>query len=213
MTVVRPIERRFVALTAAVSGVLLIFCAGCGKRSLGPGVGGALPPKASLDLTQIPLYPQELDKWCWAASGQMVLKYRNKNVAQCVQANYWGFTGASCCPGNPLCNQLGWPDKSFDKNQTDYQILKQKALSLEALEEEIAVKHNPVAFSWRFKQGDGHMMVAVGYHTVQNDVYIDVLDPWPPKIGGSRTTMTYDEYNASEDHDHWNDFYDFKDKP
>jgi Peptidase_C39 like family len=171
-----------------------------------------LPDHASLDLTLIPLYPQKLDQWCWAASAQMVLKYRNKDVAQCTQANYRKLSAKDCCPANPTCNKTGWPDIALERNETDYSRLRGQALSLEALEEQIAIKKNPVIFSWKWTQGKGHMMVAVGYHTVQKDVYIDILDPWAPNVGGSRKTVSYREYDSNDGHEHWDDFYDFRKK-
>lgn len=194
----------------SLSFALCVFLSGCGKQALAPG-GQPLPDHASLNLQQIPLYPQKLDQWCWAASAQMVLKYRGKDIAQCTQANYRKLA-KECCPANPDCNKTGWPDVALDKNETDYSRLRGAALTLEALEEQIAIKQNPVIFSWKWTGGKGHMMVAVGYETVKGKVYIDILDPWAPNVGGSRKTVTYQEYDSDDGHDHWDDFYDFRKK-
>lgn len=191
--------------------LVLSAASGCGKQQLAPG-GQPLPDHAELDLTQIPLSPQKLDQWCWAASAQMVLKYRKQDVSQCLQANERKLATHDCCPASPDCNRTGWPDVSFHNHKTFYSRLFGSALPLPDLEEQIAVKKNPVVFSWKFTGGTGHMMVVVGYHTVLNEVFIDILDPWAPNVGGSRKAITYQEYVSDDGHEHWDDFYDFRDR-
>ena len=51
-------------------------------------------PSASLKVT---LRPQETKMWCWAASGQMVMEYLGRKVAQCEEANH-RFGRDDCCP-------------------------------------------------------------------------------------------------------------------
>ena len=53
------------------------------------------------------------------------------------------------------------------------------------------------------------MMVAIGYSVVDGTRWIEINDPWEPHKGSHRL-ITYEEYvSAVNNHDHWEDFYDF----
>jgi hypothetical protein len=72
----------------------------------------------------------------------------------------------------------------------------------------------PFAFSWQWfdpdEPGHGHMMVAVGYNTINGVNYLTVEDPLPVGKGNERV-MTYSEYvSAPGQYTHWNDYYDVK---
>jgi hypothetical protein len=165
-----------------------------------------MPPATKI--LDVALRPQEVDQWCWAASGQMVMEFKNGNVSQCVQANN-RFGLSNCCmnPGAADCNLPGWPE--FQKYDFDFQRTRDEALSWDMLREEIGCKNNPVAFSWGWIGGSGHMMVAVGYTTLNGVNYVYMHDPWEPNIGQFRLPITYEEYVQGSDHFHWDDFYDF----
>jgi hypothetical protein len=145
--------------------VLILVTAGltlcCNKRR-GPGASdNACSPRDSVTLP-IALVPQELDNWCWAASGQMVMKSMGQEVSQCSQAN--DEFGLSCCPSTSAadgCNQGGWPQ--FDKHHIQSMQTSNEALPLAELRTQISCRKQPVAFSWKWLGGGGHMMVAIGY--------------------------------------------------
>lgn len=171
------------------------------------------PTMPPVKVVSVKLIPQETAMWCWAASGQMVMSVLGKKVSQCVQANNeFGRSDCPCdtCDGGAHppapddCVNGGWPE--FDKygfkfNQTD-----DKALEWNQLKDEIDAGR-PVAFSWHWAGGGGHMMVAYGYGETAGQRLVYYLDPWEPCRGASQT-MTYEYYDSQAgDHTHWNDFY------
>lgn len=193
-----------------LSLVLLAFSMmlGCKGTRPGPGQTSCTPPAAaSLPIT---LVPQELSQWCWAASGQMVMKNLQTEVTQCGQAND-RFHLDDCCPSttaNDTCNTGGWPE--FEKHQIRYQKTPGIAVSWSELQKQIGCSKQPVAFSWKWAGGGGHMMVAVGYvHANDGTNLVEVDDPWEPNKG-SHYFLTYAEFvSAPDHHDHWDDYYNF----
>lgn len=174
-------------------------------------------PRVSLPVT---LHPQETRMWCWAASGQMVMDYLGNNVSQCVQAN--NRFGRNDCPcsqctnpiNNPPCVSGGWPE--FGKYGFEFMRTSNAPLPWAALKKELSTKtrcgRTPVAFSWHWNGGGGHMMVVVGYQTVGGTNYVKILDPWGPCAGDDRI-ITYDYYVSSPPHHtHWDDFYAIRTK-
>lgn len=167
------------------------------------------PLISSLPVT---LHPQETDMWCWAASGQMVMDFLGNNVSQCTQANNrFGVTNCPCqqCTSpipNPPCVNGGWPE--FEKYGFTYQRTSNTALTWSQLREELAQTCNkrPVAFSWHWDGGGGHMMVVNGYVTAGGVNYVSILDPWSPCAGDTRI-IPYDEYVMGAGYTHWDDFY------
>jgi hypothetical protein len=185
----------------------LVMTTGCKSSRPGGKVEAcALPQTASL---AVGLDSQELDNWCWAASGQMVMKNLGQEVSQCSQAND-EFHLSSCCPSagaSDDCNRGGWPE--FEKHQIRFQRTSSQAISFADLQKQIACQKHPVAFSWKWVGGGGHMMVAVGYAVLNGTNYVEVNDPWKP-FQGSHYFVTYEEYVAAPNHhDHWDDFFGF----
>jgi hypothetical protein len=174
-----------------------------------PGTIGSLP---------VTLHPQETSMWCWAASGQMIMHYLGNNVAQCTQAN--NRFGRSDCPcsqcgsnpqTNPPCVTGGWPE--FDKYGFTFQRTSDTALTFEQLRKELSPKSScgkrPVAFSWHWSGGGGHMMVADGYVTVEGTQWVSILDPWAPCAGDARL-ITYAAYVSGAGYTHWDDFHQIR---
>jgi hypothetical protein len=161
----------------------------------------------SLDVT---LRPQQTNMWCWAASGQMVMEYLGHNIAQCTQANN-RFGRTDCCntpvPGG--CVNGGWPE--FGKYGFESKNTTNAALSWNDLRKQISdsryCKGRPFCFTWRWNGGGGHMMVAIGYKTVEGVNYVEMLDPWAPNVG-NHSFITYDAYVSGSTYTHWDDYYD-----
>jgi hypothetical protein len=172
------------------------------------------PPDQQQHLAVI-LRPQVNDMWCWAASGQMGMEFLGHNVSQCMQAN--NRLGRGDCCSNPTpkeCNKGGWPE--FLKYNFTSQHTSNTALSWDQLRRELAdinpCGRRPVAFSWHWlgARGGGHMMVAIGYKTVDNVDFVEINDPWLPNVGDHRF-ITYDFYvQDPDDHSHWDDYYDIR---
>lgn len=198
--------RRHYSIQLRASLVATLLVAACVCR---PGGFSAL---------QVPLHPQETSMWCWAASGQMVMDYLGNNVAQCTQANNrFGVTNCPCfqCGAdpqtNPPCVNGGWPE--FDKYGFTFQRTSNTAVSWATLKEELSNRRKcgdrPIAFSWHWDGGSGHMMVAVGYATVFGVNFVSIQDPWAPCTGDARI-ITYAAYVDGTGYSHWDDFYQIK---
>ena len=171
----------------------------------------AYRPSVSLSVT---LRSQETNMWCWAASGRMTMEYLGHSVSQCVQANN-RLGRTDCCaiaacpnpPTNDPCVQGGWPEYSkygFTATNTS-----DAALSFAELWEQFTCKGKPVAFSWHWPGGGGHMMVVRGAKIMSdNTQMVLVSDPWSPCSGDVRW-ITYASYvQVAGDHTHWRDYYD-----
>jgi Papain-like cysteine protease AvrRpt2 len=173
-------------------------------------LGGCCNPPlvATVD---VPTLPQQASNWCWAASGEMTMKFLGADVGQCTEANN-RFALTTCCNNNSgSCNNGGWPEYpkyGFTSTQTA-----DTALTWAQVQSQIYCSNKPVAFSWHWTGGGGHMMVLKGYLTVEDVQYVDVDDPEPftdltTLSGGTETIMTYARYVSDTDHTHWNDYYD-----
>jgi Papain-like cysteine protease AvrRpt2 len=132
-----------------------------------------------------------------------------------VQANN-RFNRADCChiPTPDACVLGGWPE--FTKYGFTFKRTDSTALGWDELRSQLApagsaCKFAPVAFSWRWIGGGGHMMVATGYTTdASGRRYIYINDPWEPNVGATRTIL-YDVYDELPgQHTHWDDYYDIK---
>jgi hypothetical protein len=179
--------------------VLTVVLAGCACN----------PPMLSgLD---VPTRPQQASLWCWAASGEMTMAFFGHGVAECTQANNrFGLT--TCCTNNSGgCNNGGWPEYTkygFTSSHTS-----DTALTWAQVREQIYCKKKPVAFSWHWTGGGGHMMVLKGYVTLGGINYVDTNDPEPytdltHPDGGTEVIMTYARYVSDTGHTHWDDYYD-----
>ncbi len=193
-----------------------LIVSGCEKRDIGPG-GIALPASFSIpDPSLAKPIPQMQQNWCWAASAQMILAWRHHEISQCKQADLYGWYNGSCCPRTPACDRVAFPLKSFKSAKTDYRRA-DIPLPLSALETEIA-HGNPVVISWKWfrncppKTECGHMVVAVGYYPDGKDVMLELLDPFPPDVGGGYPAISYRDYVRKAGYwEHWSDFYGFRD--
>lgn len=162
----------------------------------------------------VTLRPQETTMWCWAASGQMVMEFLNNNVAQCTQAN--NRFNRNDCPcsqctnplSNPPCVNGGWPE--FDRYGFKFERTSDAALSWGDLTDELSdalyCGETPVAFSWHWNGGGGHMMAAVGYSTAGGVNYVTIDDPWAP-CNGDQRIIPYTAYVSGTGYTHWDDFY------
>jgi hypothetical protein len=171
----------------------------------------------------VPMHAQETSNWCWAASGQMIMDFLGRNVAQCTEANN-RFGRSDCCSialcPNPVtptyvnkqcigCPCPGWPE--FNKYGFDFSRTSNKALSWDELNNQIICLRRPVAFSWGWTGGGGHMMVARGLRiAVDGTEYVEINDPWSPCSGDHRfiTYTFYDQFSG--DHTHWDDYYNIR---
>ena len=174
---------------------ILLFLVGCCNPAL-------------IGSQAVTLSPQQTGYWCWAASGEMCMNFikPSANVAQCDEANK-EFGRTDCCnsPTPTACVNGGWPQP--DKYNFSYQTTSDAALSWSQLTDQIYCQRKPFAFSWHWPGGGGHMMVVVGYVTLNGTNYVTVNDPWPPNVG-NQWINTYDWYVSSPgDHTHWNDYY------
>jgi hypothetical protein len=179
-----------------------------------PGAAVSCAPPIS-GVLRVTMRPQETNMWCWAASGQMVMEFLRKDVAQCIQANN-RFGRSDCCqnPTPQACILGGWPE--LQKYGFKYRTTSDVALSWPAVRAQLAPRNagcrgTPFAFSWHWAGGGGHMMVATGYATnAAGETFVFVNNPWPPDAGNTQT-ITYDTYvELSGDHTHWNDYYDIE---
>jgi hypothetical protein len=139
----------------------------------------------------------------------MVMEFLGHNVEQCDQANArFGLNNCCNAPTPGPCVQGGWPE--FYKWGFSSQHTNSAALTPAQLKTEIDAKR-PVAFSWAWTGGGGHMMVATGYSILgkPGTLYVSINDPWPPNVGDQRT-ITYALYVKGPDHVHWDDYFDVK---
>lgn len=170
-----------------------VFIAGCCKP---PVIGSQA----------VTLRPQETSMWCWAASGEMIMDFLGHDVSQCDQANK-RFGSSDCC-NNPVpstCINGGWPE--FDKYNFEFKTTFGTPLSWYQVKNQIYCKKKPFAFSWHWSGGGGHMMVVIGYVTIDGTDYVTINDPWPPNVGDQRV-ITYAAYVSGSGYSHWNDYYD-----
>jgi hypothetical protein len=168
----------------------------------------------TLSLTKtlsVRLVSQQAGYWCWAASGQMVMAFLGHDTSQCQQVvARWDRSDCCPAPGAAGCDVGGWPQ--FGRYGFAAESTEHEPLSWEAVKAEIDAGR-PVAFSWEWRYGGGHMMVLIGYEQRPEASLVQVNDPRPSTP--LRPWVTYGEYvadsvyTAGEDlrHKHWNDYY------
>ena len=168
-------------------------------------------PPASRTLG-VPLRGQLTNMWCWAASGQMTMNFIHaaSNVQQADEANRrFGRTDCANSPTPAACIQGGWPE--YEKYSFSRVRTTDTALTWAQVREEIGCAGRPFAFSWHWPGGGGHMMVAIGYRTLEGaGNWVLVNNPWPP-TAGNQSWMLYDRYvETPGDHTHWDDFHQIR---
>jgi hypothetical protein len=197
-----------------------------GRRTstLNDSLGSAL-----LHSLPVSLCPQETEDWCWAACGQMIMEYLGRNVTQCEQVNnrygrteccsidvsapkFGRFQNDSSVLAYLNCARSGWPE--FRKYNFAFRKKSNEALTWDELRNQLSAGPNargkPVAFSWRWNNGGGHMMVAKGYTTIDGTNYVIVLDPWPVNKG-DEVIIPYSAYVDDPGRcTHWDDYYDIE---
>jgi Papain-like cysteine protease AvrRpt2 len=165
-------------------------------------------PNANIGSIDVPLFPQQTDMWCWAASGQMCMTFLGAtvDVSQCTQANN-RFGKSDCCnaPTPDECVNGGWPE--FPKYGFTANVTSDAPLTWDQIKNQIDCLKKPVAFSWHWTGGGGHMMVLTGYAVIDGENWVFINNPWEPNVG-AQSSMTYDDYVSGSDHTHWNDYYD-----
>ena len=170
--------------------------------------------------------------WCWAACGEMCMTYMGHPVSQCKQAQdllapHFDF---NCCPAgasspvdcnfsNPVmgCNVCSWPNFSLYNFSVDSTL--NSPISFCEIQNQIACRNSPVAFSWLFEGrigGGGHMMVATGFSTVTaNDTgqWVYINNPLPAcgdPTSDAQVIIAYCEYVSGSYYSHWRDYYDLE---
>jgi hypothetical protein len=159
----------------------------------------------SIGSQPVTLRAQETSMWCWAASGQMIMEFLGHGTNQCTQANN-RFGRTDCC-NNPVpgeCVNGGWPE--FAKYNFSFNTTSSAALTWEQVRQQIFCRKTPFAYSWAWTGGGGHMMVVIGYVSINGVNYVTINDPWPPGVGDQRTIL-YDTYVSGSGYTHWDDYY------
>ncbi len=162
-----------------------------------------IPDRASLP---VEMHAQETEIWCWAATGQMTMKFFGKSVSQSEQADL-AFRRTDCglrpVPG-PCVRGGEITIKPFGFSHA----ISTRPLTPEAVVEQIYKLRKPVPFAWRWPGGGGHAALLVGYATMdEGEFYVECLDPYPPPGkdprspgGGQRVFMPYSRWIRDYDH-------------
>jgi hypothetical protein len=177
----------------------------CGVLSAAVYAGCACSPEVAKTLA-VTLRPQETSMWCWAASGEMCMEFFGASIEQCDEANK-RFGRTDCC-NNPVpnaCVNGGWPE--FTKYGFTSSHTSDAALTWAQIQEQIYCKNKPVAFTWHWTGGGGHMMVIRGYMTVAGVDYVYRNNPLPVGVG-TADIIPYSDYVSGSGHTHWDDYYD-----
>ncbi len=175
---------------------------------------GCCNPPTNIASQPVTLDAQQTSMWCWAASGKMTMDFLHpaSNVQECDEANK-RFGRTDCCnsPVPAACVNGGWPE--YPKYTFSASHTSDSPLSWADLKSQIYCAKKPVAFTWHWNNGGGHMMVATGYVTVGGVNYVSVNNPLPENAsvsaGGTQEIYTYDNYvgGAGYNHTHWDDYY------
>jgi hypothetical protein len=180
----------------------------------------------------VTLRAQEESNWCWAASGEMVSEFiTGGNVQQCAEVNR--RYGRNDCCNNPTpaaCNRTGWPDDLLTAAGLTWTRTTDSALSLAMVKSQISRQSScwarPFAFTWRWTNGGGHMMVARGYRVLElrgvkfgeftlPGLKIDMVqvnNPLPVDVG-TVEWVTYANYVSGAGHTHWHDYHSIRVAP
>jgi hypothetical protein len=159
--------------------------------------------------------PQEADRWCWAATAQMIMAFHGEAFwRQCIQADdaypRKSFPRTCCDVGgtdNPVCNRTGWPH--FEHYGFQFQQM-DESFPWDVLVDQID-KRLPIAVAVKFFTGGGHMGVVVGYQIHEDKTkYVLVVDP---DGFHSAVLLRFDELfgvSADGSYKHWRTYYNIK---
>jgi len=195
--------------------IVLLSFVSCSKSDNMSISGNGCPTISSPSVSgslNVPLFPELASSWCWAASGQMCMAFLGAtvDVSQCTQAN--NVFGQTNCCNNPTpspCVQGAWPE--FSKYGFSARMTNNTALSWAQIQTQIGCLNKPIAFSWHWTSGGGHMMVITGYAVIDGENWVFINDPGVPDFG-LHYQISYEDYVSGSDHTHWNDFYDITKK-
>lgn len=157
-------------------------------------------------ILDLPNVHQKNEYWCWAASGEMVLKYFNKNISQCQQVED-KINQPICCvdPSTQLCTIASKPD--FVRYKLESKHEQGRALTWEELKFLLSCRQSPIVYGFKANGGAvGHMSVITGFEEGSYR-YLYINDP--SKDDNEPTMITYEEYAAPYRGEHKEDFYDF----
>ena len=167
------------------------------------------------------LKPQENNYWCWAASGQMVEVFFERTPKQCEIANAFCARKpvpctepgccqlpADCCVTPEACLVPGWPP--FENRKIGFTRVPGPLLAREIVDE-IACKKRPFLFAWEYLNDGGHIMVAVGFETINGEDFLLVNDPLPVNQG-DQDRLFLPKFKTGP-YRHWDDFYLLEKKP
>ncbi|MBK8255899.1 MAG: hypothetical protein IPK82_24930 [Polyangiaceae bacterium] len=170
-----------------------------------------VPSVSSASVGTLSLIPQINELSCWAAVGEMITAKRGSRCTQCAQLSRKCnlCTNRCCSQGAGNCEMGGFVDWGwcgFSASSTT----NDRALTWDELRNQIGCVRSPIAFSWHWEGGGGHMMVAAKYKVYSgygNWVY--VYDP-DPVDEGDVFWLDYPTYVEGEYHTHWRDDYNVK---
>ena len=184
-------------LPAIFAVIAACRCASVGMLRAPTAQSFVVPAAQPLD---VPFIPQCYTKWCWAASGQMIMKFLGENVLQCDQADSSPPTGHSqCCvpchQDPPLaCRRDGEPD--FNRYGFEYQVEDGPSGLDEARITKELDSGRPLGYySHLISDGGGHIVVLYGYRRSPS-LYLYVRDPLDHSVAG----LSYDEYVGGPGH-------------
>jgi hypothetical protein len=150
-----------------------------------PAAGGQRPRVAAFPnqaAVNAKLHGQETSEWCWAASAQTIMDTigTSSDIRQCTQAiqEFKPNVGNCCTNYNAHgCVRGGWPEfQDFGFNST---WADNGGLSFAQIEEQIAARHTPFAFTWNWVGGNAHMQVAYGYKVQNGQESVLIFNPLP----------------------------------
>jgi len=165
------------------------------------------PNSNSSDLLMT-VIPQEVELWCWAACGEMVMEKLGNAITQCDQANM-RFGRTDCCesPTSDDCNRGGWPQFNMYEFKADSTL--DAALSWEDVQHQIDCQKTPFCATWKWDEGGGHMMVISAYKIEDGEKWVMLDDPYPVNAGLS-SWIRHSEYVSGPGYSHWNDFFNIR---
>ena len=189
-----------------------------------------MPPRTTItshtSTVPVALISQGTCCWCWAASGEMVMKYFGINVAECAQAAKQFNVPKCCMKPHPNACVNGGTVLIADYGFTFAQNGASQPLTYAQMQHQTDGRHEPWIFNY-IGPGFGHVLVGVGYEEIsirtsagstsppitRVDRLVAVNDPWPPGKGttyfepysqyvsgvylGSPYTDGYDIYNIT----------------
>lgn len=204
----RKVSILLAVLIFIVTGTVMSFIAFAAEKS---------DKVVKFKILEVPFYAQQTPKWCWAASGEMIMTFLGLEVPQCLQVNNLSKHN-DCCqiPRPGTCGEIScYPD--YENYGFKYEC-SDKALEWEELVNQMDTL-KPVGFSWEFtdldKRSGAHYMAARGYIQLNDIQLVLVNDPSPWNKckcqGGSLKIISYSDYvEYPNRYTHGYDDYDFK---